>query len=487
MMQTASTIAFVTLGCAKNEVDTNHMRAAIAAAGFCEVPDPAAADFVIVNTCGFITAATEESLQAIFEAAALENITNGAAKLVVSGCLPSRYGDALTQQLPEVAAFVNATEEDGIVQVLAGLGAVGGCDAGDRGACGAGTGMGAADSVGGGTVVDVGDKPWAYVKISDGCSRNCSYCTIPAIRGAYRSFSFEQINREVAALVDAGIREIILIGQDTGIWRGTGNPRNLSELLNKLANNYPTTWFRVMYLQPQGVTATLLDVMAAHPNICNYLDIPLQHANARVISDMNRKGSGQDYLALLDKIRKKLPNVVLRTTLIAGFPGVTRGDACELERFIEAAQFDFAGVFTYSQEDGTVAGARSDQVPPRTRRARAQRLRDAADTIGFNRAQALVGSVQQVLVCGFDEDVDGASVAYDGQGGQGNQSGQDACGAPDIGANEAALFGRTQGQAPEVDGVVYLSGFDGDPPTPGTVVTARIVEAVCYDLFAEIV
>jgi ribosomal protein S12 methylthiotransferase len=249
------------------------------------------------------------------------------------------------------------------------------------------------------------------------------------------------------------VHEIILIGQDTGIWAHdldtcpSPSPHNLAQLLDTLAVCFPHTWFRVMYLQPQGVTGELLATMAAHPNICRYLDIPLQHASARILRAMNRAGSGQDYLARIRTIREALPGVTLRTSLIAGFPGETREDARELEHFVDDAQLDYAGVFVYSREDGTPAGECANQVPLRTRRARAQRLRDRADVAGFARAAAQVGSEAEVLVCGVDDE---------------------------------GPWGRTKGQAPEVDGVTHL-----DTGVPGSVVRARIVQASCYELYAE--
>jgi ribosomal protein S12 methylthiotransferase len=202
-----------------------------------------------------------------------------------------------------------------------------------------------------------------------------------------------------------------------------------------------------MYLQPQGITSELLAVMAKHPNICHYLDIPLQHASAPVLCAMNRAGDGLRHLDLIQKIRTVLPNVTLRTSLIAGFPGETRANARELERFIDEAALDYVGVFVYSQEDGTLAGERVDQVPLRTRRARAQRLRDHADVAGFERAAAQVGREVEVLVCGIDDE---------------------------------GVYGRTKGQAPEVDGEIHL-----DAGTPGSIVRARIVQASCYELYAR--
>jgi ribosomal protein S12 methylthiotransferase len=286
--------------------------------------------------------------------------------------------------------------------------------------------------------------------------------------------------------VSGGVHEIILIGQDTGLWaydfaqnadaaarsaqtgraepggaatkdtakEGEPSPQNLAQLLDALATAYPRTWFRVMYLQPQGISDDLLDVMARHHTLCNYLDIPLQHANARILADMNRSGSTHDYTKLLARIRKVLPNVVLRTTLIAGFPGEGRHEADELVRFVEQADFDYVGVFAYSQEDGTQAGMRSDQVPLRTRKARQQRLRDAADVAGFARASEYVGSTVEVLVCGEDEE---------------------------------GVYGRTQGQAPDVDGIVHIEDITLDDARAQGIVQVHIAEAVCYDLYGRVV
>jgi ribosomal protein S12 methylthiotransferase len=467
---TTSTIAFVTLGCAKNEADSNNLRALVRNAGLLETSEPAEADFILINTCAFITAATEESLDAILEAAELESVKSGRSKLVVCGCLPARYGDELAAELPEVAAFVDVSHEGEIMEVLSGLGARGavGSDVqlsaqtvlweslskGDEPAS-----VGFVDSLVSNTTdtdFAINRQPWAYVKISDGCSRKCSFCTIPMIRGPYHSYSFEQINLQIADLVNQGVKEIILIGQDTGIWGNdldSAQPKTLAKLLDTLANKYPETWLRVMYLQPQGINEDLLNVMAEHNNICSYLDIPLQHANAKVIREMHRSGNGKKYLDLITKIRAAVPGVTLRTTLIAGFPGETRADARELEQFIETAKFDYVGVFCYSQEQNTQAGERTDQVPMRTRKARLQRLRDVADRVGFEQADTLYDSLQKVLVCGQDE-----------QG----------------------IYGRTQGQAPEVDGVVYLTGKAVEQLRFGDIVSVKITDTICYDLYAEL-
>jgi ribosomal protein S12 methylthiotransferase len=462
-------VCFVTVGCAKNEVDTNRMRALVRASELAETDDPAAADIVVVNTCSFITEATEESLEVIFDVLALDGFAEGRRRLIVAGCMPARYGDELASELGEAAGFLAPGDEDHVVEAC--YEALGRSAAGKEG-------QAPLPPAAPQAALRVVEAPWAYVKVSDGCSRRCSFCTIPAIRGPYRSRPYAEVVAEVDALVEGGVREIVLIGQDTGIWGCDLNglddgrqrqddpetPRRLATLLDALARRHPSIWLRVMYLQPQGVTDELLAVMAAHPSICPYLDLPLQHVSARVLREMNRSGDADAYLRLVGRIRAALPQATLRTTLIAGFPGETRADAVELERFVDQANYDYIGVFAYSQEDITPAGQRADQVPPRTRRARRQRLRDRADAVGFARAAGLVGSTLDVLVCGEDEE---------------------------------GVYGRTQGQAPDVDGVVHLANvalwsLAQQSPAAfalvriGDVVRARITDTSCYDLYGEL-
>ena len=440
--------------------------------GFTLVSDPLAARYIIVNTCAFIEAAVEESLDMILELAVLERVKNGQTHLLVTGCLPSRYGEQLVSQLPEVSAFVPVAEEGNIAQKLRELGAkqpdkVSQSDKRE-------TLVTETES----TCLAVDPKqPWAYVKISDGCSRRCAYCTIPQIRGPYQSYSFAQITAEVDRLTASGAKEIILIGQDTGIWceptpsgelekegvvgNAGGVPQTLAQLLDALAGLYPDTWFRVMYLQPEGISDTLLEVMAAHTNIARYFDIPLQHASAKVLTAMNRKGSGEEYLKLIQKIRGVVPNVVLRTTVMTGFPGENQDDFDVLCDFLQQACFDYVGIFAYSCEENTPAAIMPEQVDVQTAFERVQVLRDVADSIGFAQAQRQVASEHALLVCGQDEE---------------------------------GIFGRTLGQAPEVDGLTYVTfnermkevQLSESVPRLGRVVRVRIVDAVLYDLFAEV-
>ena len=432
------------------------MQARVLAAGFELVDEVEQSDAVVINTCSFITEATEEAIGTILEVAGLAHFAGGAGRVIVAGCMPSRYGEELATELSEVAAFVPCAKEDGIVEVLRQVLGLGQGDQSEQGE----QSWGFEPQSGHPAFLRTTTEAWAYVKIADGCDRFCSYCTIPLIKGRYTSVLAQDIIFEVAGLVEGGVREIVLIAQDTGIWGQDlavgGSPpiANLADLLEFLAGRFADTWFRVMYLQPQGITDRLLDVMAAHDNICKYLDIPLQHASTRVLREMNRSGSGEEYLGLLARIREKLPDVALRTTVIAGFPGETKADAAELERFIKEAEFDYVGVFAYSQEDGTAAGERDDQVPLRTRRARAQRLRDLADAIGFGKVARRVGLVEEVLVLGYDEDA-----------------------TEDL----YPLLGRTKRQAPEVDGMIHL-----DRGGAKEVLSARMVEAYCYELDGKV-
>ena len=432
----APAVAFVTLGCAKNEVDTAHMQARLEEEGFALADDPALADAVVVNTCSFIQSATEESLEAVFDAAGLPNVAAG-APLVVAGCMPAHYGDDLAEELAEARAFVPCSREDDIAAVVAE--ALGRTLPLERPT--------------GSSIAAVREAapaaPFAYVKISDGCDRFCSYCTIPFIRGRYRSFPLADIRAEAAARVAAGAREIVLIAQDTGRWgEDLAEPSSLAELVSALAEEFPGTWLRVMYLQPEGVTDAYLDAVASHANVCPYFDIPLQHVDADVLRAMNRTGSRSGFEALVERILARVPDATLRTTLIAGFPGETDEQFEELCDFVSEGLFDYVGVFPYSREEGTRAFRLPGQVDDDEKADRAQRVRDLADAACAPRIAARIGREMDVLVEGAEED---------GQ-----------------------LYGRAMCQAPEVDGVTYLSAGE-----PGQVVRVRIADTLLYEMEGE--
>lgn len=431
-------VAFVTLGCAKNETDTAHMKRALQTAGYVVGEDPENAECIIVNTCSFIQDATEESLDTIFELAQIPNVTENGAKIIAAGCMPARYGADLEQELTEAQAFVPCSKEDSIAQVV-------------RQLIGPGRYAGASDQAGEDRAWDHSYQPIAgaystYVKISDGCDRFCSYCTIPFIRGRYRSFTYDAIRAEVAEAVASGVREVILIAQDTGRW-GTdfAEPLTLAWLLRKLCTEFGETWFRIMYTEPQGVTDELLEAMAQLPNLCSYLDIPMQHVNDTVLKAMNRFGDRQTFEELIQHVRAKVPGVTLRTTLIAGFPGETDQQFEELCDFVEESAFDYIGVFAYSQEEGTKSALLPNQVPDDEKRDRAQRIRDLADAVCTARVAERVGSSIQVLIEGTEED---------GQ-----------------------LYGRAMCQAPEVDGCTYVQ-----TGTPGHIETVTITDSLFYEM-----
>ena len=440
--ESRKSVAFVTLGCAKNEVDTEHMREHVVCAGYALADDPEEADAIVVNTCSFIQAATEESLEAVFEAADLPNVADGRAALVVAGCMPARYGADLEDELVEAGAFVPCSREDDIALVLAeAIGEAGNGHAPLSGGPSAdGEDAAAEDSPAACAPVS------AYVKISDGCDRFCSYCTIPFIRGRYRSFPLDEVRAEVRKQVDRGVREIVLIAQDTGRWGADfSEPSTLAALVSTLAEEHPDTWFRLMYIQPEGLTDELLEAVASHDNVCDYFDIPLQHVDADILRAMNRTGSRAEFEALARRVRRRMPHAALRTTLIAGFPGETDEQFEDLCSFVENADFDYIGVFPYSREEGTRAHDLPNQIDEDEKFDRAQRLRDLADAVCAPRVAERIGRELDVLVEGREED---------GQ-----------------------LFGRAMCQAPEVDGVTYLKRGD-----VGEIVRVRIEDTLLYEM-----
>ena len=427
------TVAFITMGCAKNEVDSAHMAEHLIAAGYSVSADPDEADAVIVNTCSFIQSATEESIEAVLDAAESDAVTGRGAFLIVAGCMPARYGENLESEFPEVAAFVPCSKEEEIAAILDGLF----------------EGSEPVSTPGMSEPFEPYAEPSAYIKISDGCDRFCSYCSIPYIRGRYHSFTYGDIVVEARKEIEAGAREIVLIAQDTGRWGADLKPQsNLAELVSGLAEEFPDTWFRVLYIQPEGVTDELIDAVAAHDNVCDYFDIPFQHVVPRILKAMNRKGDRESYMRLLNRILEKIPEAALRTTLIAGFPSETDEDFEDLCAFAEDAPLDYIGVFAYSREEGTRAYDLPNQIDDDEKAFRAQRLRDIGDGVSSARIAQRIGREMDVLVCGTEED---------GQ-----------------------LYGRAACQAPDVDGVTYLDGG-----AVGDIIRVRIVDTLLYEMEGE--
>lgn len=434
-------VHFITMGCAKNEVDTRDMKTRLYNAGVIPTDDIDMSDIVVVNTCSFIQSAVEESIDVILDVINDERINRNKIPVVVAGCMPSRYGKDLENEFPEASSFVPCSKEDDIVQVVTDC-------------------LEASDGFSKQFVHDItannhsayethnANELYAYVKISDGCDRFCTYCTIPYIRGRYHSFSTESIEKEVRKLIDNGIKEIVLIGQDTGIWgKDLEDEGDLSTLLSRLAESFPEIWFRVMYTQPENVTDSLLDAMREHDNIASYLDIPFQHCSESILESMNRTGCSKQFLKLLSRARIKVPGIAIRTTLMVGFPGETEQDFEQLIEFVEDAEFDYVGIFSYSQEEGTKAASMTDQVDEAEKEIRLSRLRDLADSISNANIAKRIGSEVEVLVEGVEED---------GQ-----------------------LFGRSYLQAPEVDGITFI-----DAGEISSIVKARIDDTLFYDMEA---
>ena len=431
---------FITLGCAKNEVDTDRMRALLAADGFEEALAVSDADVAIVNTCSFLETATSESIECTLELA--DEIARGVrgVPIIMCGCVPSRYGGELADELPEVAAFVRHDEEDGIVQVVRHVLGI------DRTPCLPPH------------VLRTVEGASAFIKISDGCNRFCSFCAIPYIRGRYASRTLDELLGEARALLDGGVRELVLIGQDTGIWGSDfATPSSLAELLRAMdvvAAPYGA-WIRVLYLQPEGMTDELIAAIRDLPSVLPYIDIPIQHCSERILKRMNRKGNPRKLSELFARLRAEIPGMVLRSTAMAGFPGETDDEADELERFLVEQSFDYCSVFTFSPEDGTRAAKLDGQVPEDVKLERTQRLIDIAEQSGFSATASHVGEVCNVIIDGVEQDGDG----YE-------------------------LIGHTWFQAPDSDGVVHIE--EGEASV-GDIVRVELIDSFCYEMVGRII
>lgn len=438
-------IIYVTLGCAKNEVDTDRMRSLLTAASYSEAASVDEADLVIINTCSFLASATSESIETTL---ALANEVHDGVRsvpIVMCGCVPSRYGDDLPDEIPEVAAFVRADEEDGIVRV-----------------CDSVLGIERSEPAFLPSVKRTVEGAVAYVKISDGCNRFCSFCAIPYIRGRYHSRTADRIIAEAKELVAGGVREIVLIGQDTGIWGSdfkgeVEGPKNLAQLLVALAEELRPehVWIRVLYLQPEGMTDELITVIRDTPEVLPYIDIPVQHCSARVLKAMNRSGSEEELDELFERLRDEIPSMVIRTTSLVGFPGETDDEAQRMLSFMDRNGFDYTSVFSYSPEDGTRAARMDGQVEEEIKLQRTQAAIDLAESLGFAATASHVGEVAEVIVDGVEETEDGLE-----------------------------LIGHAWFQAPDSDGAVHL---DVDEACVGDILKVEFTDSFCYELIGHVV
>lgn len=425
-----------TLGCPKNDADSRTLSRALATAGVQVVDDPTECSHVLINTCGFIQDAKEESIAAILDACA--SYSNG--RVFVMGCLVERYRNELEAGIPEVAGWFGLAENDRLIEVL-------------RSIVDPTTAYTDLCPIAG-PQIDRG-LPYAYVKISDGCDEPCTFCAIPAIKGPYHSVDTASVLADVDACLNEGAREIILVGQDTAIWRD--GDRDLIGLLGLVLADERVQRLRIMYLQPEHVSDTLLHYMANEAKMCRYLDLPFQHADAEVLRRMGRRGEGDTYRALVSRARRLMPDVSVRSTFIVGFPGETEEQFEVLMEFVDDIGFDYAGGFIYSPEEGT----RGALLRPRVKKQIALDRLNRLNALVVARAQAEHGRF-------IDSCVDVMIDVIDPSDDQG-----------------VAAVGRTEGQAPDVDGVTYI---EGDLPTgvgPGDVVRATIIDAVGHDLIAR--
>ncbi len=446
-------IGFVSLGCSKNLVDSEVMMGKLRHAGYEITTNAEDADTLVVNTCGFIDAAKKESVDAILEAVRLKQEGN-AQRLIVAGCLVERYQKDLRAEIPEVDVFIGTNQIDLITQL---------CDERyDTRTL---------------PVIEMGNKSAtylyddtaprvlatpnysAYVKIAEGCDRPCAFCAIPLMRGSFRSRRFGSIIKEAQQLAEQGVKELVLIAQDsTRYGEDLGQKDGLAQLLRELARVDGIEWVRVMYAFPTHVSDAFLDAMAEEPKAVKYLDIPLQHASQKMLKLMRRGGSRAGLERLLERARQCVPDITIRTTFITGFPGETKDDFEELLAFIRNVEFDRVGVFTYSDEEDTHAKSLPDKVDETVAMRRRACLMKEQEKISLRRNQARVGSTMRVLFEGEAEETD------------------------------LLWQGRTEGQAPEVDGCVLINDApENFNPSPGDFVNVHITEAHEHDLVGHIV
>ena len=435
-------VYLISLGCDKNLVDSEVMLGLLQEAGHTVAEDLEEADAAIVNTCCFIGDAKEESINTILELADLR--AEGTLKrLVIAGCLAERYAEEIRKEIPEVDAVVGTSSYEDIVAAL--------------------TSEGAYESRRPLSYLPQPETPRAvtagnyvsYLKIAEGCDKCCTYCIIPKIRGPYRSFPMERLVAEAERLAEAGTRELILVAQETTIY-GTDlyGEKKLAELLHRLCRIEDLQRIRVMYAYPEEIDETLIEAIASEPKVCRYLDMPIQHASDEILKRMGRRTNRADIEATVAKLRRRIPCIVLRTTLITGFPGETEEEFEELVAFVEKMRFERLGCFPYSKEEGTDAAKMKGQVPKRVRERRKNVIMKLQREICSGYSESLVGQTLPVLVDGYlpEEDI---------------------------------FTGRTEGDAPTIDGAVFFEGPQS--LMSGDIVPVRITSACEYDLTGEVV
>jgi ribosomal protein S12 methylthiotransferase len=469
-------VGFISLGCPKNLVDSEVMMGMLTQAGAQLTQRAEDAEVIVVNTCSFIDSAQQESVNTILEMAKLK-AGGGARKLVVAGCLVERFRDEIRKNIPEVDAVVGTGE---LEKILAAAGVAPAQDASSPFKILTSRAEGDARESQGrfsrenwdGAIADLPNYLYdettprvlatpshtAYIKIAEGCDHPCTFCIIPQLRGKFRSRRFESVIAEAEQLARRGVREVTLIGQDTTCYgEDFGLKDGLALLLEKLAKVEDLRWVRFLYAYPNKITGRLLETIAAHESICSYVDVPLQHASPAVLKRMKRGGGADVFLRTIEKMRRTIPDVTLRTSFIVGFPGETEGEFEELCDFVKEAQFDWMGAFGYSDQDGADAFSLEKKLPAKEIERRRKRLMQIQRQISKKRKKALVGKEFDLVLEGTSEETD------------------------------LLLEGRTAMHAPEIDGKVFVNEFPEDSaPQPGQFYRCEITEAHDYDLVARI-
>lgn len=448
-------VLFISLGCDKNLVDSEKMLGLLGDSGYAIVEEESEADAIVVNTCCFIHDAKEESIETILEMAEWKQKGNVKA-LVVAGCLAQRYQDEIEEAIPEVDAVIGTTGYTEIVKILDQLldkseieheeehSLLSCCPSIDL----------LPASLSDKRVVTTGGYT-AYLKIAEGCNKRCTYCVIPYIRGRYRSFPMEDLLEEAERLAKSGVKELILIAQETTVY-GTDlyGRKALPELLRKLCQIDGLSWIRILYCYPEEITDELIQVIKEEEKICHYLDIPIQHSEDRILRNMGRKTNRAELISLVEKLRSEIPDIVLRTTLITGFPGETEDEFEHMLDFVDEMEFDRLGVFPYSPEEGTKAAEMEDQVPDEVKEQRRDAIMELQQEISAGAAADRIGEEMSVLIEGYlyEEDI---------------------------------YVGRTYMDAPKVDGNVFVRSEE--EMISGDIVPVRITGANEYDLMGDVI
>lgn len=442
-------ILFVSLGCDKNLADTEMMLGILQKKGYGFTDDEEEAEVAVVNTCCFIGDAKEESINTILELAELKK-TGRLKALIATGCLSQRYREEIQKEIPEVDVIVGtaAAEEiaDAVESALSGKGGSYFRD------------LNVTPAVRRDRVVTTGGH-FAYLKIAEGCNKRCTYCIIPKVRGTYRSIPMEALVEQAEALAEKGVRELILVAQETTLYGvDLYGEKSLPKLLHRLAQISGIYWLRILYCYPEEITEELIETIATEPKVCHYLDIPIQHASDNVLKRMGRRTNQEELRGRIERLRERIPDICLRTTLISGFPGETQEDYEELYRFVNETEFDRLGVFPYSQEEDTAAADMPDQIDEKLKEARRDELMELQQAIAFEKAESMIGRVLTVMVEGKVADED------------------------DIDSH--VYVTRTYRDAPNVDGYLFLN-------TSATLMTGDFVRVLVtdyseYDLIGEI-